>query len=78
MSTAPLYRQVLTALSFSVSLSQRHWIQHIHSQGSRLRKLIMDPLSVTLAVVTLTTAVKDLVELGQKIHDSFAKVSNIA
>lgn len=34
----------------------------------------MDPLSVTLAVVSLTTAVKDLVELGQKIHESFAKV----
>ncbi|KAF5329777.1 hypothetical protein D9619_009139 [Psilocybe cf. subviscida] len=35
----------------------------------------MDPLSVTLAVVTLATAVKDLAELGQKIHESFAKVS---
>ncbi|KAF5329773.1 hypothetical protein D9619_009135 [Psilocybe cf. subviscida] len=36
----------------------------------------MDPLSVTLAVVTFATAVKDLVELGQKIHESFAKVSS--
>ncbi|KAF5329413.1 hypothetical protein D9619_009140 [Psilocybe cf. subviscida] len=35
----------------------------------------MDPLSVTLAVVSLATAVKDLVELGRKIHESFAKVS---
>jgi hypothetical protein len=41
--------------------------------------LCMDPLSITLAVVTLVTAVKDLVELGQKIHESFVKVStNIA
>lgn len=39
----------------------------------------MDPLSTTLAVVTLATAIKDIVEVGQKIHDSFAKVkSNIA
>ncbi|KAF5326652.1 hypothetical protein D9619_004745 [Psilocybe cf. subviscida] len=36
----------------------------------------MDPLSVALVVVSLTTAVKDLVEFGQKIHQSFAKVSN--
>ncbi|KAF5319560.1 hypothetical protein D9619_008417 [Psilocybe cf. subviscida] len=36
----------------------------------------MDPLSVTLAVVSLATTVKDLVELGQKLHESFAKVSN--
>ncbi|KAF5319167.1 hypothetical protein D9619_008416 [Psilocybe cf. subviscida] len=35
----------------------------------------MDPLSITLAVISLTTAVKDMVELGQKIHESFAKVS---
>ncbi|KAF5319359.1 hypothetical protein D9619_008423 [Psilocybe cf. subviscida] len=35
----------------------------------------MDPLSVTLAVVSLATAVKDMVELGQKMHESFAKVS---
>ena len=35
----------------------------------------MDPLSVTLAVVSLTTAVKDLVELGQKIQESFARVN---
>jgi hypothetical protein len=39
----------------------------------------MDPLSITLAVVSLASAVKDMVELGQKIHKSFAKVSkNIA
>lgn len=35
----------------------------------------MDPVSITLAVVSLTTAVKDMVELGEKIHKSFAKVS---
>ncbi|KAF5319682.1 hypothetical protein D9619_008411 [Psilocybe cf. subviscida] len=35
----------------------------------------MDPFSATLAVVSLATAVKDMVELGQKIHESFAKVS---
>ncbi|KAF5319331.1 hypothetical protein D9619_008384 [Psilocybe cf. subviscida] len=40
------------------------------------RILLMDPLSVTLAVVSLATAVKDIVEFGQKIHKSFAKVSN--
>ena len=34
----------------------------------------MDPLSLTLAVVTLATAVKDLVELAQAICDAFAKV----
>ncbi|KAF5327863.1 hypothetical protein D9619_004595 [Psilocybe cf. subviscida] len=36
----------------------------------------MDPLSVTLAVITLATAIKDMAELGQKIHESFAKVSS--
>ncbi|KAF5319447.1 hypothetical protein D9619_008435 [Psilocybe cf. subviscida] len=36
----------------------------------------MDPLSVTLAVISLTTAVRDLVEVGKKIHESFAKMSN--
>ncbi|KAF5319505.1 hypothetical protein D9619_008402 [Psilocybe cf. subviscida] len=36
----------------------------------------MDPLSVTLAVVSFATAVKDLVELGQKIYESFEKASN--
>ncbi|KAF5319234.1 hypothetical protein D9619_008389 [Psilocybe cf. subviscida] len=35
----------------------------------------MDPLSAVLAIVSLTSAVKDMVELGQKIHESFAKVS---
>lgn len=36
-------------------------------------------LEVPLAVIAVTTAVKDLVEIGQKIHGSFAKVSrNIA
>ncbi|KAF5319246.1 hypothetical protein D9619_008387 [Psilocybe cf. subviscida] len=35
----------------------------------------MDPLTATLAVISLATAVKDMVELGQKIHESFAKVS---
>ncbi len=34
----------------------------------------MDPLSLTLTVVTLATAVKDLVELAQAICDAFAKV----
>ncbi|KAF5319470.1 hypothetical protein D9619_008400 [Psilocybe cf. subviscida] len=36
----------------------------------------MNPFSATLAVISLATAVKDLVELGRKIHESFAKVSN--
>lgn len=35
----------------------------------------MDPLSLTLVVVSLTTATKDLVKLGQKMHESFAKVN---
>ena len=34
----------------------------------------MDPLSITLAVVTLSTALKDIIELSQKIEQSFAKV----
>ncbi|KAF8958056.1 hypothetical protein BDZ97DRAFT_1924070 [Flammula alnicola] len=34
-----------------------------------------DPLSVTLAVITLATALKDIIELGQKIKESFAQVS---
>ncbi|KAF8961142.1 hypothetical protein BDZ97DRAFT_1225851 [Flammula alnicola] len=36
---------------------------------------MVDPLSVTLSVITLATALKDIIELGQKIKDSFAKVS---
>lgn len=39
--------------------------------------LIMEPLSVTLTVVSLATAVKDLVEFAQKVHNSFAKVRSI-
>lgn len=34
----------------------------------------MDPLTTTLAVISLATAVKDLVELAQNISDAFAKV----
>ncbi|KAF5319492.1 hypothetical protein D9619_008421 [Psilocybe cf. subviscida] len=33
-------------------------------------------MEVALGVIALATAVKDLVELGQKIHESFAKVSS--
>ncbi|KAF5315201.1 hypothetical protein D9619_007276 [Psilocybe cf. subviscida] len=36
----------------------------------------MDPLSVTLTAVSLATAVKDIVELGQKIYESFAGASH--
>ncbi|KAF5318116.1 hypothetical protein D9619_012242 [Psilocybe cf. subviscida] len=35
----------------------------------------MDPLSVTLAAVSLATAMKDMVEVGQKIQKSFTKVT---
>jgi hypothetical protein len=35
-----------------------------------------DPLSITLAAVTLATALKDIIELAQKIEGSFAKVSS--
>lgn len=34
----------------------------------------MDPLSMTLAVITFATAIKDLVELAQAICDAFATV----
>ena len=34
----------------------------------------MDPLTITLAVVTFTTALKDIIELSQKIEQSFSKV----
>ncbi|KAF5323702.1 hypothetical protein D9619_012915 [Psilocybe cf. subviscida] len=34
----------------------------------------MDPLTATLAVIALATAVKDITELGIKIRESFAKV----
>jgi hypothetical protein len=37
----------------------------------------MDPLSVTLVVVTFATALKDIIELSQKIEQSFSKVSSI-
>jgi len=37
----------------------------------------MDPLSVTLAVVTFATALKEIIELSQKIEQSFSKVSPI-
>ncbi|KAF5319350.1 hypothetical protein D9619_008424 [Psilocybe cf. subviscida] len=33
-------------------------------------------MEVALGAIALATAVKDLVELGQRIHESFAKVSN--
>ncbi|KAF9531794.1 hypothetical protein CPB83DRAFT_848749 [Crepidotus variabilis] len=36
----------------------------------------MDPISITCAVITLATAVKDLVELGIKLKASCAKVAN--
>lgn len=36
----------------------------------------MDPLTITLAVVTFTTALKDIIELSQKIKQSFSKVSS--
>jgi len=36
----------------------------------------MDPLSITLAVVTFATALKDIIELSQKIEQSFSKVSS--
>lgn len=33
-----------------------------------------DPLSLTLAAITLATAIKDMVELAQLIDESFEKV----
>lgn len=45
-----------------------------NAEYNRTVCLIME---VVLAVVTLATAVKDIVELGQKIYESFAKVSRI-
>ncbi|KAF5323784.1 hypothetical protein D9619_012923 [Psilocybe cf. subviscida] len=36
----------------------------------------MDPISATLAAISLATAVKDIVELGKKISCSFSKVSS--
>ncbi|KAF5327255.1 hypothetical protein D9619_004588 [Psilocybe cf. subviscida] len=51
--------------------------QDVSQQSNLLSRVpIMDPLSATLAVISLATAVKDMVELGQKIHESFAKVSS--
>jgi len=38
----------------------------------------MDPLSITLALVTFATALKDIIELSQKIEQSFSKVSPIS
>ncbi|KAF9537861.1 hypothetical protein CPC08DRAFT_824682 [Agrocybe pediades] len=35
-----------------------------------------DPLSITLAAITLGTALKDLTELAQKLHESFKKHSH--
>lgn len=35
----------------------------------------MGPLSISLAVVTLATALKDIIAIAQKIEQSFAKVS---
>jgi hypothetical protein len=34
----------------------------------------MDPLSITLAVITLATALKDIIETAEIIQDSFSKV----
>ncbi|KAF9480572.1 hypothetical protein BDN70DRAFT_978724 [Pholiota conissans] len=34
----------------------------------------MDPLSITLAVITLATALKDIIDIAQDIHDSFSKL----
>jgi len=33
-----------------------------------------DPLSLTLAAITLATALKDVIELAQKLNDSFKQV----
>jgi len=33
-----------------------------------------DPLSLTLAAITLATAIKDVIELAQKLNDSFKQV----
>jgi len=33
-----------------------------------------DPLSITLAALTLATALKDVIELAQKLNESFKKV----
>jgi len=33
-----------------------------------------DPLSLTLAAISLATTLKDMIELAQKITDSFKKV----
>jgi hypothetical protein len=33
-----------------------------------------DPLSITLAVITLATALKDIIETASAIQDSFSKV----
>ncbi|KAH9475807.1 hypothetical protein JR316_0011367 [Psilocybe cubensis] len=35
-----------------------------------------DPLSLTLAAITLATALKDIIELAQKIEESFTKTSH--
>jgi len=37
----------------------------------------MDPLSITLAAVTLATALKDVIAIAQKIEKSFEKVSSL-
>ena len=37
----------------------------------------MDPLSITLAAVTLATALKDVIAIAQKIEESFEKVSSL-
>lgn len=61
------------------------WLAHFHSSLLSLRKIThlasdesrfpMDPISATLAAISLATAVKDIVELGKKISCSFSKVS---
>ena len=33
-----------------------------------------DPLSITLAAITLATALKDVIELAMKLKDSLSKV----
>jgi len=37
---------------------------------------MVDPIMITTTVITLATALKDLIELAQKIKESFEKVRN--
>lgn len=78
---ATQFFQVLTlARSGCLALALSHTLSATLNPTPTFTRLsfaisFMDPLSVTLAVVSLATTVKDLVELGQKLHESFAKVS---